>query len=92
MVDGHKYGERVPAQGSIAIFAPISTFGGRSPRDPVSVPWTHRRADSETDDGAPAATPADVADDGAPDLPIGELATALPVGPLPQDDVPGVLL
>jgi hypothetical protein len=92
VVDGHKYGERVPAQGSIAIFAPNSTFGGRSPRDPESVPWTHRRADAETDDEAPIATPADVADDGVPDLPIDELATALPVGTVAQEDMPGVLL
>ena len=40
---------------------------------PTSVPWTHRRADTETDDEAPAATPADVADDGVPDLPIDEV-------------------
>ena len=91
VVDGHKYGERVPAQGSIAMFAPISAFGGRSPRDPESVPWTHRRADLETGDEAPAATPADVADDGVPDLPIDELANAPPVGAVAPDDVPGVL-
>ena len=92
LMDGHNYGERVPAQGSIAIFAPSSTFSGQSPRDPESVPWTHRSADTEIDDEAPAATPADIADDGAPDLPIDELATAVPVGTVGHEDVPGVLL
>jgi len=90
LVSGHNHGERIPAKGSTALFASISTFGGNSPRDPESVPWTHRPEDSSDEVSPPP--PAEIAEDGTPDLSLDELADTAPVGPVTPDDVPEVLI
>ena len=89
LMGGHKYGTRLPAQGATAVFAALSTFGGRSPDDPREVPWTHRAAE---DPPAPAPTTGDLNDDDSPDL-SAEALLALPlIGAVGPDAVPGVVL
>jgi hypothetical protein len=87
VLSGHKHGALLPARGSTAVFAAMSTFGGQSPTGPDEVPWTHRVAEE-------AIEPDDVgeADDGSPDLSAGELLGLPVVGVIGSDAVPGVVL
>lgn len=96
VMEGHKYGTRLPAPGATAVFAALSTFGGMSPDDPKEVPWTHRAADApkapggsspEAEDAAPGA-----AVDGSPDLTPEELLQLPLVGAVGPEAVPAVLL
>jgi hypothetical protein len=85
---GHKFGTRLPKRKQAVIFAALSMFGGNSPDDPQSIPWTHR----PPSDLEEAATPADAVADGSPDLTPAELADLPIVGAVEPDDVPGVVL
>jgi hypothetical protein len=86
---GHVGGSRLPSMGDQALFAALSTFGGRPPRDPEETPWTHRLAEEVAGggDGAP-----DAAGDDSPDMTAAELAEAPVVGAVAPGDVPEVLL
>lgn len=84
---GHKSGTRLPAPGSVAVFAALSAFGGKSPEDPREIPWTHRPPELPAVDDRAAAR-----SDGAPDLSPEEILELPAVGRVTADAVPGVVL
>ncbi len=91
IVGGHARGTRVPSRGSNVVFAALSIFGGMPPADPDAVPWTHRVPAQEGATVEAPPTPAELREDGSPDLPVEELAREPVVGVVSPDDVPGVL-
>jgi hypothetical protein len=91
IMKGHDRGTRMPTRGRDVVMASISVYEGRSPEDPEKVPWTHRPAEA-AEGTSFTPTAADVAADGSPDLPVAELAESPPVGSVPPEAVPGVVL
>lgn len=94
IVAGHSRGERLPKVGSSTMFAALSMFGGRSPDDPSTVPWTHRPGDKSMSSDVDAAeyTAATARDDGSPDMSTNDLASLPVAGIVPPGEVPEVLL
>lgn len=94
---GHKSGTVLPQVGQAVVFASLDPFGGRPPREPEDVPWTHR-PDSRgptTSDLAAEITERDLltdAPDESPDLPVADLADLPVLGPIGPEDVPAVTL
>lgn len=99
IMGGHGNGASVPAVSDSALFVTLTPFQGKSPGEPIEVPWTHRPGEGETDpllitdmaflDATDASAGAD---DGSSDLNGDELAALPELGSLGPEDVPAVNL
>lgn len=97
VMSGHKSGTRLPAVGDAVAFVALSVFGGMSPTDPQSVPWTHRPGGDGSSTSELVGEVVGYSDesgegDGVPDLPPSELAGMQIVGQVGPEDVPAVVL
>lgn len=95
---GHGRGTRAPGEGDQVVFASLVSFGGRAPRDPEGVPWTHQlreEVEPNTSELAGEESRAEMSralPDDSPDLSLSELAELPVLGAMGPDDVPAVTL